>query len=248
MRWTSTLKNSSLELPRPLDLVILGSPGVGKGTYGALIGKWLEILHLSSGDLIRAEIASQSKLGLEVEPQINRGELLSDELVMQLVKSRLKKPDASNGTLFDGFPRRGSQVPMLDNVRSIKAAIMLTLREDVLYEKAINRRVCSTCKRSYNTAHIMEGSMRMPAILPKVGMLCDSCGGTLEHRSDDQPETVKARLELAKTLNKEVSDAYQQTHRLFEFQLTSGVADMWPKLKDYIKSSVITRRNEPRDL
>jgi len=102
MRWTSTLKNSSLELPRPLDLVILGSPGVGKGTYGALIGKWLELLHLSSGDLIRDEIASKSKLGLEVEPQINRGELLSDELVMQLVKSRLQKPDASNGTLFDG--------------------------------------------------------------------------------------------------------------------------------------------------
>mmetsp|Transcript_9718 Transcript_9718/g.29556 ORF Transcript_9718/g.29556 Transcript_9718/m.29556 type:complete len:194 (+) Transcript_9718:450-1031(+) len=181
----------------------------------------------------------KTPLGKEVEPVIRRGDLLTDDVVMKLIKTRLESPDAQNGVLFDGFPRRAEQVPLLDTIREVQAALLLSLRESVLVEKAVNRRVCNKCNRGYNLAHIVEGAMRMPAILPEKEGVCDSCGGHLVHRSDDQPDTVRRRLEQSKELSGGVEKIYASQGKLFEFELTSGVGDMWPKLRDFMSKKVL---------
>lgn len=228
------VKGSGIEsLKSAKRIILLGAPGAGKGTYANLISPMLNIPHISTGDLIRDEIASgRNERFNEI---ISQGNLLGDDEVLPLLQERLKQPDAQQGFLLDGFPRKASQIAKLDDICQVDAALEIHLREDVLVEKITKRRVCAGCGKNYNLADISipEDNMRMPPLLPKVEGVCDSCGSTDEllQRSDDIEEVVRHRLATYHETADPIRNAYDERGVLTTLTLTSGIEDMMPVLK-----------------
>jgi adenylate kinase family enzyme len=164
------------------------------------------------------------------------GRLISDEEMTRMLRKRLSQDDVRHGVLLDGYPRNVAQVALLKSILPVTSVLHITLREDLIIRKATARRMCGTCGRIYNLAHIMEGSVRMPALAPKRDGVCDDCGGALEHRADDKMETVVERLRLYKELTEPVLDVLRKEVPIVNFHLTSGVADMMPKLEELCKA------------
>jgi len=188
-------------------VVLLGPPGCGKGTQAAKISVRYDIKHISTGNILRANIADGTELGKAAKAFMDKGQLVPDELVCQLVADAVSKDDCANGFLLDGFPRTISQAETFDALMkekgmSLDAAIDIRVRDELLISRITGRRVCKDCGRPY---HIKS----MP---PKVAGVCDSCGGELIQRADDTEETVKNRLKVY----------YDQTSPLIEYYSRDG--------------------------
>lgn len=175
----------------PLVVVLLGPPGVGKGTQGALLAEALRWEHLATGDLLRAARREGSALGARVQGYMDRGDLVPDELIVEVVKDRVGKIPAESGIVFDGFPRTvaqaealGEDLPMVG--RKVDAVILLEAEDDILVKRIAGRRNCSSCGRLFNVYFDP----------PKKDGVCDDCGSELAQRPDDVPETVRHRLEV----------------------------------------------------
>ncbi|MBC8591566.1 adenylate kinase [Wansuia hejianensis] len=174
-----------------MRLVLLGPPGVGKGTQASNIVKKYNIPHISTGDIFRANIKEGTELGLTAKEYMDKGLLVPDEIVVSIVKDRLTKDDCKEGFLLDGFPRTVEQAKALDN-ELIKMGIKLDkvvnieADEDVLIERATGRRICKECGSTY---HIKNNP-------PKVEGKCDLDGGILYQRDDDKVETVATRIQV----------------------------------------------------
>ncbi|MBT3584269.1 MAG: adenylate kinase [Halobacteriovoraceae bacterium] len=172
------------------NLILLGAPGSGKGTQANRLVSEFGYKHLSTGDLLRAEIAKESDLGQRVKGVLDRGDLVDDNMVLELLKVNCDLENASH--IFDGFPRNNEQARMLDEVvlgDSTALAIYFELDLGVLKDRLVNRRTCKDCGVIYNLLFNA----------PKTEGVCDSCGGTnLEHRKDDNEETVSNRLQVFK--------------------------------------------------
>lgn len=174
-----------------MRLVLLGPPGVGKGTQASNIVKKYNIPHISTGDIFRANIKEGTELGLTAKEYMDKGLLVPDEIVVSIVKDRLTKDDCKEGFLLDGFPRTVEQAKALDN-ELIKMGIKLDkvvnieADEDVLIERATGRRICKECGATY---HIKNNP-------PKVEGKCDLDGGILYQRDDDKVETVATRIQV----------------------------------------------------
>ena len=149
-------------------LMFLGAPGVGKGTYAGRIAPKLQIPTISTGDLIRAEIKTQSELGKQFSSYVNKGQLLPHELIMKVVQIRLDKPDCKSGYLLDGFPRTIPQAEDLQNFSPLNLVINIDLKEEYLMEKIMGRRVCPCCNKNFNIAHIRNEKVSRNAIKVKV--------------------------------------------------------------------------------
>jgi adenylate kinase len=167
-------------------IVFLGPPGVGKGTQAAEISRRLGIPHLSTGDLLRAAVAAKSPLGLEAEDHMRAGRLVPDDLVLQMLRTRLELPDAQHGFILDGFPRNTAQAVALDAITPIDVVVSFDLPTEVLVARLVDRRICPDCKTVYNLA-------TKP---PRVPGRCDREGAGLVHRPDDRPEAVTTRLQV----------------------------------------------------
>jgi len=165
------------------NIVLLGAPGAGKGSQAVLISKEYGVPHISTGDIFRRNIKEQTELGKLAQSYMDRGALVPDEVVIDLVKSRLCEDDAQNGYVLDGFPRTLAQAEALDKVTHIDIAINILADYDVIVKRLSGRRVC-TCGETYHTSKIGDCKT------------CAKCGGELFIREDDKPETVKARLEV----------------------------------------------------
>lgn len=181
------------------QLIFLGPPGSGKGTQANLLKRHYDYRHLSTGDLLRAEITNKSSLGLKVQDIMAKGNLVSDEIVIELLEGQC---NLSQGKyIFDGFPRTSVQAQML-NARVIKnakcLAIEFKIQIDVLLERIVNRRSCPTCSSIYNV--IFRPS--------KDGINCDTCKVPLIHREDDRPEVVRNRIQVYQDNIKPVLDFY----------------------------------------
>jgi len=177
----------------PRNWVFMGPPGVGKGTYATRVAEALGWAHISTGDLLRARAESGDALGKELERLQTSGKLVPDEMVLELVESKLSSLSRP-GYILDGFPRTVNQANgLMDLSRPPEAVLVMRMPEDTLKEKLAGRRVCRVCRRSHNVANIMMGGVHMPPMLPAEGTCCAQ-PGALYTRKDDTSAMVKRRL------------------------------------------------------
>ncbi len=181
-----------------LDVLLLGPPGAGKGTQAKRVANARGIPHVSTGDMLRAAIASENPLGRQVKAALDAGQLVGDDIVIEVVRDRLALPDARAGVVLDGFPRRVFQAQALDEMladRGALAIVDLTVTDAQVAERLSRRRVCSTC-----------GAIA-GAELPRT--VCPSCGGAFEQRSDDSEHVVRERLAVYRRDTAPLVEFYQ---------------------------------------
>lgn len=224
--------------PHPLRLVLLGAPGVGKGTQAELLCAGLGVCQLSTGDVFRsAKSLAESERSPAISEALDfmkRGDLVPDETVLDLIRERSRCLRCGGGFLLDGFPRTVPQAEALDalltreNIR-LDAVLNYTLPIDIIVARLAGRRTCSTCKAVFHTTHLP----------PRIADVCDHCGGRLVQRDDDRPEAVRVRM-----------DAYEKSTRpLIDYYAARGLlrtipAEGTPE-QIYGRSCAILAANEP---
>ncbi|UCD03960.1 MAG: adenylate kinase [Candidatus Woesearchaeota archaeon] len=221
-----------------VKIIFLGPPGSGKGTYSSRIGPELVIPHISTGDLLRNEVKGDSELGKKAAEYMNKGNLVPDDLVIEILKKRVEKPDCERGFILDGFPRTLNQAKALDKITNIDMVINLYLPDDILITKLSGRRVCRNCGDNYNVTDIKddERGIYMAPLLPKKEGVCDKCGGELYQRDDDKPEVIKERLEVYYQKTKSLIDYYTEKGILKQFNVNAVPDIMVPKILKLIRS------------
>lgn len=169
-----------------MRLIFFGPPGSGKGTYASKISSQLGIAHIATGDIFREAIASKDELGKKVENYLKSGKLVPDEIVIEIIKERIKRKDCEKGFIFDGYPRTIAQAKALDEITTIDAVINLKVSEKIIIDRLSGRRICAECGAIYHIKYV----------LPKKQGVCDRCGGKLYQRKDDTPAVIKERLNV----------------------------------------------------
>ncbi len=217
-----------------MKLVFMGPPGVGKGTYASRVGPKMGIPHISTGDLFREEMKNETELGKKAKEYYDRGDLVPDELVLEILKKRISQPDAQNGFILDGFPRTTVQAEALEKITDLDAVVNIQLEEEIIIEKISARRICRNCGEIYNLADIHKGDLHMPPLLPKEEGKCDKCGGELYQRSDEKPEIVKDRLKLYEDKTAPLIDYYRNKGILKDIEVTGGPEIMVPRIMELI--------------
>lgn len=183
-----------------MRIVFFGPPGSGKGTYASRISKALKIPHVSTGDIFREEIAKKSALGKVVKAYLDKGKLVPDNIVIEVMKKRLRKHDCKNGCILDGFPRTIAQLKMLDEVAKPDLVINLNVPRNIIITRLSTRRTCKNCGEIYNLLFIK----------PKKEGICDKCGGKLYQRSDEKPNVIKKRLRVYEKQSKPLINYYRK--------------------------------------
>ena len=208
-----------------MRLVLLGPPGVGKGTQAsAIVGKY-NIPHISTGDIFRANIKEGTELGKEAKSYMDKGLLVPDELVVSIVQDRLTKEDCKEGFLLDGFPRTLDQADALDKELTkmgikLNKVVNIEAEKDVLIERAIGRRICKSCGATY---HIKFNP-------PKTDKVCDLDGGELLQRDDDIEETVATRIGVYKDQTQPLIDYYQKKGIILNIDGTRPINDIFGEI------------------
>lgn len=212
-----------------MRIVMLGAPGAGKGTQAKKIANKWQVPHISTGDILRANIKQGTELGKEAKKHIDQGMLVPDGLVVDLVVDRLNNEDCKNGYILDGFPRTIPQAESLDealvkmNVK-IDYALDIDVADEHIIKRMSGRRVCTSCGSTYHT-------ITMPS---KVEDICDQCGGKLMIREDDKPETVKKRLNVYHEQTKPLIDYYSQRGVLHKIDGTQDLEDVFQAIVEII--------------
>ncbi len=192
-----------------LRTILLGPPGAGKGTQAVRIVEKYGIPHISTGDIFRDNIKRQTELGKKAQEYMNKGELVPDDLVIEIATDRLLRDDCKKGFLLDGFPRTVYQAEKLDEFMQthggkIDHVINLEVGDDLLIFRLTGRRVCKQCGASFHVVNIP----------PKVEGICDRCGGELVQRADDTEETVKNRIAVYKEQTMPLIDYYTKADNI----------------------------------
>lgn len=172
-----------------MRIILLGEPGAGKGTYSAELVKKYSIPQISTGDMLRSAAKAGTELGLKAQDFMKRGELVSDSVVIGLIRERIKKEDANKGFILDGFPRTVPQAESLEGMLkemkiNLDCVLKIEVSHQVLIRRLTGRRVCPNCGATFN----------VETMKPLRDGICDKCGKELIQRSDDKPETIENRL------------------------------------------------------
>lgn len=199
-----------------MRFILLGAPGCGKGTQAKLLSKSLCIPHISTGDLFRENIKNKTELGIKVEEIISKGNLVPDDLTIELVKDRLNNPDTKNGFILDGFPRTIYQANALDKI-GIDYAILIDVELDTILNRILYRRTCKSCGEIFN---VKDKSIEK----------CNKCGGELYQRQDDNLETVTRRFKEYEEKTSPLVDYYKKQNKLL---IVKG-NDLPENVNDYI--------------
>ena len=187
-----------------MQVVFLGPPGAGKGTQAAFASKEFQLVHLSTGDLIRLQLKAQSDLGAELRSYVEKGALVPDELVVEMVKERLQQDDIKKGFLLDGFPRTVPQADALAAFASLDVVINIAVPSEHLAERIAKRRVCRECGATYTVDELHGASA------------CPQCSGEVYQREDDQYDTVMNRLHVFAEQTQPLVDYYREKGLLIE--------------------------------
>jgi adenylate kinase len=204
-----------------MNVVLLGAPGAGKGTQAQKMIDVYGIPQISTGDILRASVAAGTELGLQAKRYMDAGDLVPDEVVIGLVKTRLAEPDAERGFILDGFPRTTAQAEALDAElvslgKAIEAAIAITIDPEVIVTRLTSRRVCRACGAITNAT---------------AGDTCPKCGGELYQRDDDNEATVRNRLDVYERSTAPLIDYYRAKGLLHEIDGDRPVDDVFAEVQ-----------------
>lgn len=183
-----------------MNVILLGAPGSGKGTMAQKLTNELHIPQISTGDIFRKNLKEETPLGLQVRDIMARGDLVPDEITIEIVKNRLSDGDCKNGYILDGFPRSIAQAEALDGFQRIDAAVNLDVDEEAIVKRLSGRRFCPDCNGTFHVSTLKDSSV------------CPACGGKLIVRADDSEETVRERLRVY----------YKTTFPLIEYYAKQG--------------------------
>ena len=215
-------------------VVLLGAPGAGKGTQASVLSREMNLPHIASGDLFREALQGRTELGLLADSYMEKGELVPDEITINMIVERIALPDCASGCLFDGFPRTLQQAEALDKRlaevgKSIDKAVYIDVPENELVRRLSGRWVCRNCQAPY---HLLTSP-------PRTAGKCDRCGGELYQRPDDREETVRERLKVFLSRTVPIIDYYREQHKLVQVDGCRGIEEVAREM-----ISVLEKREE----
>jgi adenylate kinase len=214
-----------------MNLVFMGPPGAGKGTQAALFHERHGLPHISTGDMFRAAVRDETEVGMRAWEYVQRGDLVPDEIVDEIVRERLSQPDTAGGFILDGYPRTLIQADFLDGLvaarhESLHAVVSFEIREEVLLRRLTGRRVCPVCGSIYHLDH-------KP---PRVAGRCDLDGAQLVQRKDDAPDTVLHRLQVFRQWTAPLVDHYRMRGLFLAVDAERPVADVHDRILQFVRS------------
>ncbi len=205
-----------------MRLVLLGPPGSGKGTQGAKLAEALGVPRISTGDILRRNVASGTELGTKAKAFMEAGGLVPDDLVIAMTAERLKEPDARKGFVLDGFPRTIAQAEALAKLAPLDAVVNLFLEPEELVKRSAGRRVCPNCESVY---HLVSNPPRRAGI-------CDKCGSALVTRPDDREEVVRTRIETYERQTAPLVQYYKERGLLREVYASGVIDEIGERIQD----------------
>jgi adenylate kinase len=208
-----------------MRIVLLGPPGSGKGTQATAIEERWGLPHIASGDLLRAHVKDDTELGRRARPYMERGDLVPDSLIIDMMAERLSQPDAQQGYVLDGFPRTVAQAEALDARleelgQRLDAVVYLEVPEAEILRRLSGRRICENCGAIY----------QLDTMPPEQEGVCDKCGAALVERADEQPEVVRNRLRVYEVQTEPLLAHYQAQRRLHKVDGTIGVDNVMKEI------------------
>ena len=220
-----------------LYIVFLGAPGAGKGTQAATVAEKLNLAHIATGDMFREAQKQETELAKQARFYMEKGELVPDEITIQMVLERIAAPDCENGVIFDGFPRTLKQAEALDEAlgkqgKMIDSVVYIKVSEAELVERLGGRWICRQCQTPY---HMVNSPPRTPG-------KCDRCGGELYQRPDDTPETVKERLRVYFTETAPLIDYYNRAGKLLEVGGEGSVDNVRERILEALDKESVRQR------
>jgi adenylate kinase len=203
-----------------MKLVIFGPPSAGKGTQAQKLSKQYGIPQVATGDLLRKAVADKTPLGLKIKSYLDQGKLGPDEVIVQLIKERVAKPDCKNGFLLDGFPRTMGQAKELERMTDIDLVLSIVVDFDALVERAVGRRTCPKCSAVY---HVKFNP-------PMNEGVCEKCGSKLIQRDDDKEETVRNRLKVYQEQTAPLIEYYRKKGKLVDIDGSGGIDAVYSQM------------------
>lgn len=206
-----------------MKIILLGAPGSGKGTIAELISNDFGLPHISTGVLLREEIAKGTETGKIAKKLLDKGNLFPDDLMIEIVKERIQQKDCKNGFVFDGFPRTLFQAQQLAKITKIDYVFLLKITEKEIVARLTNRVVCSKCKAVYNKNNYTKNT-------------CEKCGGELIIRDDDTLEVIKKRIEVYKAESAPIIQFYQ--NQIIEVEFAKTPSQFYAPVRAFLKKEV----------
>jgi adenylate kinase len=213
-----------------MRIVLLGAPGSGKGTQARLLVERYKWPQISTGDLLREAVDTGSLLGRQAKVAMDAGQLVSDEIVLAIIRERVMRSDARNGFILDGFPRNLQQAEALDQLlgsmgQPLNLALLVAVDVDALLQRLTGRRTCLSCGKMYNVFYSP----------PHIDGRCDECGGKLRHRADDNEETIGNRLRVYETHTLPVIEYYKEQQKLRTVQGVGEIAVIFKAVRKVVE-------------
>ncbi|MGD8976738.1 MAG: adenylate kinase [Gammaproteobacteria bacterium] len=214
-----------------MRIILLGAPGSGKGTQAQKLVEREGIPQVSTGDLLREAVSRGTELGKQAKVAMDAGELVSDDIVLGMIRERLAKPDAEKGFILDGFPRNLAQAESLDGVLDeigapLDAAVLMDVDFEVLLKRLTGRRTCSGCGRVYNVYFFP----------PETDGVCDACGGELIQRADDNEETIGQRLKVYESQTAPLVAFYEDRGKLKVVPAEGEIDEVFQRMETALKA------------
>lgn len=204
-----------------MNIILLGPPGAGKGTMAEQVRDKFALAHISTGDILRAEIKQGTELGNLAKKYIDDGALVPDDVIISMIQHRLSQDDAKKGVLLDGFPRTVAQAQALDEIAEIDGCITLDATEDMIVDRISSRRLCKDCGTVHSTKTWFDES-------------CSKCGGELYIRPDDNEETVRQRFSVYEKQTAPLIDYYEEKGIVYHIDASLPIEEEAAQISDIL--------------